>query len=123
MIAIAVLTELIKQATQSTPEPAASAEQPTQQATQSARERAAKATGHPTAETSIPATEHAAKTSALATQDVPEPAAGGTTLRTGAGVLEGLSRQEHHQRLDDWRGCSAAPLHRGASGSHHVAQN
>jgi hypothetical protein len=121
MVAVAALTELIKQATQPTPRATASAEQPTQQTTQASRERAAKVTRHPTAETSILASEHAAKAS-LTTQDVPEPAAGGTTLRTGAGVLEGLSRQEHHKRLDDWRGCSAAPLCRGASGSHHVAQ-
>jgi hypothetical protein len=56
----------------------------------------------------------------LAAQHAPEASSQRAILRAGAVVLEGLGGQKRHQCLDDRRRRSAAPLHRGATGTHHV---
>jgi hypothetical protein len=99
MVAIAVLPELIEQATQPTASgTAAPAEQATQQTAETSR--------HSAAQSSAP-TEHAAQTAALATQHAAEVTSQRATRRAGAMVLERLGRQNHHERLGDWRRCSA----------------
>jgi len=92
MLAITILAELVEQSAQAASCKASAApEKPTKQTSQAARQGATKTTW----QSSTLTAEHPAEAT-LATQNVPEHAAMGATLRTGTVMLEGLGRQQHH---------------------------